>query len=67
MFVCHCRTVTDRTVHTAIATGACSLRDIAERCGAGSRCGGCHLVLARMLADAGLAPDPERREDFCAA
>ena len=67
MFVCLCRTVTDRTVRHAIDKGACSLRDIADRCGAGSRCGGCHLVLARMLADAGLAPEPTTSQDVCAA
>lgn len=55
MFVCHCRAVTDGTVRATIAQGACSLRDLAQECGAGSRCGGCHLVLQRMLADAGLA------------
>ncbi|MGH9225720.1 MAG: (2Fe-2S)-binding protein [Acidimicrobiales bacterium] len=67
MFICHCRAVTDRTVRNTIAKGACSVGDIAARCGAGSRCGGCHLVLARMLADAGLAPEPTHNEDFCAA
>ena len=68
MIACHCRAVSDREVRTTIAQGACSLRDLADRCGAGSRCGGCHLVLARMLADAGLEPAPALvAEDYCAA
>ena len=69
MFVCYCRTVTDRTVRRVIDAGAGSLGEIADRCGAGSRCGGCHEVLARMLADAGLAPEPvsTAEKDFCAA
>ena len=67
MFVCHCRAVTDRTVRRTIDKGACSLGEIAARCGAGSRCGGCHLVLARMLADAGLAPETLPEKDICAA
>ncbi|HVL27716.1 MAG TPA: (2Fe-2S)-binding protein [Acidimicrobiales bacterium] len=68
MFVCHCRAVTDGTVRATIAQGACSLRDLAQDCGAGSRCGGCHLVLQRMLADAGLLqPDTVPAAGYCAA
>lgn len=68
MFVCHCRAVTDGTVRATIAQGACSLRDLADGCGAGSRCGGCHLVLQRMLADAGLLPaESVPATGYCAA
>ena len=68
MFVCHCRAVTDGTVRATIAEGAGSLRDLAEGCGAGSRCGGCHLVLQRMLVDAGLLPaDAVPTAGYCAA
>jgi bacterioferritin-associated ferredoxin len=49
MFVCSCRAVTDRTVDAAIASGASTVRDVAERCGAGSRCGGCWPELQRLL------------------
>ena len=49
MFVCSCRAVTDRTVHAAIASGATCIEDVAERCGAGSRCGGCWPELERLL------------------
>ncbi|MET0904155.1 MAG: (2Fe-2S)-binding protein [Acidimicrobiales bacterium] len=49
MFVCSCRAVTDRTVHAAIASGATCIEEIAERCGAGSRCGGCWPELERLL------------------
>jgi bacterioferritin-associated ferredoxin len=37
-----------------IAAGATSLCALAETCGAGSRCGGCHVALRQMLAEAGL-------------
>ncbi|MEW6154724.1 MAG: (2Fe-2S)-binding protein [Actinomycetota bacterium] len=71
MFVCHCRAVTDRTVRRTIERGAGTLGDLASECGAGSRCGGCHIVLARMLADAGLSPhtmlDHQASDDACAA
>ena len=49
MFVCSCRAITDRTVDAAIASGAESVRDVAERCGAGSRCGGSWPELERLL------------------
>ena len=49
MFVCSCRAVTDRTVRAAIASGARSVDDVAARCGAGSRCGGCWPALAELL------------------
>jgi bacterioferritin-associated ferredoxin len=52
MFVCHCRAVTDRTVRAAVASGARSIDDVALRCGAGSRCGGCWPALAELLQDA---------------
>lgn len=65
MFVCHCKAVTDGTVKASIEAGACSLRDLAECCGAGTRCGGCHLMLRRLLAEAGLESSPAA--DYCAA
>ena len=51
MFVCSCRAVTDRTVHAAIVSGATCIEEIAERCGAGSRCGGCWPELERLVED----------------
>jgi bacterioferritin-associated ferredoxin len=50
VIVCHCRAVSDRVVRTAVDTGACDLAEVAERCGAGARCGGCHPVLMSLLA-----------------
>lgn len=50
MYVCSCKAVTDRTIDAAIAAGARTPREIAERCRAGSRCGGCWPELERMLA-----------------
>jgi bacterioferritin-associated ferredoxin len=51
MYVCSCRGVTDRTVCAAVATGARTLDDISDRCGAGARCGGCWPELERLLAE----------------
>lgn len=49
MYVCSCRAVTDRTIRAAIASGAESIEEIAARCGAGARCGGCWPALAELL------------------
>jgi bacterioferritin-associated ferredoxin len=49
MFVCSCRGVNDRAVDAAIASGATTIGDVAHRCGAGSRCGGCWPELQRLL------------------
>ena len=51
MFVCSCQAVTDRTIKAAIASGARTIDDIATRCGAGARCGGCWPALAELLDD----------------
>lgn len=49
MFVCSCLAVTDRTVDAVIAGGASTLDEVTDRCGAGSRCGGCWPELQRLL------------------
>ena len=49
MIVCSCRAVSDRTVEATIASGAHGIADIAARCGAGGRCGGCWPELERLL------------------
>lgn len=49
MLVCHCKGVSDRDVHRAIAAGACSPCEIARACGAGSVCGGCRPLLDELL------------------
>jgi bacterioferritin-associated ferredoxin len=61
MYVCSCHAVTDRTVRAAIASGATTVGDVAERCGAGDRCGGCWPELERLLAEqATLVDEPVR-------
>ena len=52
MFVCHCRAVTDGAIRACIQGGACSVKELGERCGAGTRCGGCVSTLAQLLAEA---------------
>jgi bacterioferritin-associated ferredoxin len=49
MLVCHCKGLTDRDVKGAIEAGACTRRDVARRCGAGSVCGGCRPLIDELL------------------
>lgn len=66
MYVCSCEAVTDRTIKAAIASGARTIEDIAARCGAGARCGGCWPVLAELLEGASPADAPEGRTSSAA-
>ncbi|MBW3650708.1 MAG: (2Fe-2S)-binding protein [Actinobacteria bacterium] len=50
MYICHCRAVTDSAIEAAVSSGASTVGEVAERCGAGSRCGGCWPALEAMLA-----------------
>jgi bacterioferritin-associated ferredoxin len=49
MLVCHCHAVADDAIKAEIAAGALSADELAARCGAGSRCGGCHAVIDELL------------------
>ena len=41
MILCHCIVVDHHAVDGAVAEGACSLREVLVRTGAGRDCGGC--------------------------
>jgi bacterioferritin-associated ferredoxin len=59
VFVCGCRAVTDREVHDAVRAGARSATEVADHCGAGSRCGNCvDLVLAVIEASRPISERP---------
>ena len=49
MLVCHCKGLTDREIHRAIRAGACTQREVARECGAGSICGGCRPLIDELL------------------
>ena len=49
MLVCHCHVVYADTVEAEIAAGAASPEELAQRCGAGATCGGCHGTLEDLL------------------
>jgi bacterioferritin-associated ferredoxin len=49
MIVCHCKAVSDRRVRQIARDGARTCADIAEACGAGAECGGCHPTIDQIL------------------
>ena len=58
MVVCHCNAVNDRMIVSEIEAGATDVAAVADRCGAGARCGSCQPVVERLLAQFGLEPEP---------
>jgi bacterioferritin-associated ferredoxin len=62
MIICVCRGRSDRDVDAAIACGARTLRDLAERCDAGTDCGGCRQDLTERLVAARLRDARDERE-----
>lgn len=49
MLICSCKAVGDGTVRAAIADGADCIEEVGRRCGAGTECGGCHLLIEELL------------------
>lgn len=49
MIICHCERVSDRVICNTILSGASTCGEVADRCGAGERCGGCHESIRRLL------------------
>ena len=44
MVVRHCQAVNDTQIRAEIAAGAMDAETLADRCGAGSECGGCYVI-----------------------
>ena len=49
LIVCSCHGVTDREIRRLARAGACTLREVAESCGAGAGCGGCRASVRAIL------------------
>ena len=62
MIVCHCKAKSDRDIREAASTGARTMREVADRCFAGTDCGGCVRAIRQILAGSVSArlPEPAR-------
>lgn len=58
MVVCHCTAVNDKAIVAEILSGALDAEALAERCGAGTRCGGCLPTVEALLAEHAVAIRP---------
>ena len=58
VLVCQCLAVNDRRIVEEIETGALDIEDVAARCGAGARCGGCHPTIEALLLTVRAAGQP---------
>lgn len=50
MYLCLCRSVSDRTARSLVKEGVCSVPELMRRTGAGTGCGACVEELARCVA-----------------
>lgn len=66
MYVCHCFGITEAQVHAHRESGACTPRDVASACKAGTDCGSCvrriQALLGRGTGCASGASRPSRTE-----
>lgn len=49
MIVCHCKVVSDRDVHAALADGARSVSAVCRRTGAATDCGACVFTVKAIV------------------
>ncbi|AUX21033.1 (2Fe-2S)-binding protein [Sorangium cellulosum] len=61
MYVCLCMGVCDREIREAINEGACSVSEVMECTGAGTRCGSCQPTIAQLVGDGDVASSSPRR------
>lgn len=49
MIVCICTGASEREIRRAVNSGADSIAELSDSCGAGEACGQCHSMLLEML------------------
>ncbi len=52
MIVCICHGVSDRTIDRALAEGCETVRQVGQRCRAGTDCGACRVAIKGMIREA---------------
>lgn len=63
MILCHCAVVSDRDVRACVESGAGTVREVLDRTGAASYCGGCALAV-RACARAALCQAEDDVDDL---
>lgn len=53
MVVCHCVVINDAVLRRHISAGDVTVDQVAARCNAGSRCGGCVPMIEALIREAG--------------
>lgn len=61
MYVCICRAVTEAEVRGCITDGASTVKDVVNRCAAGTGCGTCVEKIVALLAAPASELTPFRR------
>jgi len=49
MIVCHCGPVSDSTIREVVRSGAHTVDDVGDACGAGVQCGTCRVLVAQIV------------------
>ena len=49
MLVCHCNGVSDRTIRRSVRSGARTLSQVGQACGAGTCCNGCVPAISAII------------------
>ena len=52
MIVCLCKGIGSSTIRAVVRSGATTVDEVAEACGAGSDCGSCQESIAELIDDA---------------
>jgi bacterioferritin-associated ferredoxin len=64
MWICLCKSVSDRQIRQAIRAGAQTVEDLSRMTEAGTDCGDCLPALRELLVEAGvLMPEPASHPD----
>ncbi|WP_437625079.1 (2Fe-2S)-binding protein [Sorangium sp. So ce321] len=60
MYVCLCMGVCDREIREAMNEGACSVSQVMDCTGAGTRCGSCRPTIAKLVGEDEAVAPPRR-------
>jgi bacterioferritin-associated ferredoxin len=59
MIVCHCHAISHRRILEVVQSGACTAREVARACAAGTSCGGCVPAIRELIEQAESEQQPQ--------